>query len=218
MVKMSYKNSGRHLLGVTPPRGTGGVPRCVLGAPRGVWVFPGDLGMTPGRMAVPPGGPWMSLRVSGCPEGSLGCSQRGLRVPLRGRWGCPQGGFWVPPRVSGALLVGLILLTSLPDLQESRRGLGGAQEIFWGYQGTFKGCQETFWGYHHPPAAPHLDVGLRQGDHLGQDVGHLQVLQLIPLPCALPEPGRGRGDSGGSPRAPKSPEEGTLTWCRTWMR
>uniref|UniRef100_A0A8C3V7Z4 Saposin B-type domain-containing protein n=1 Tax=Catharus ustulatus TaxID=91951 RepID=A0A8C3V7Z4_CATUS len=51
-----------------------------------VWVFPGDLWVTLGRMEVSPDGPWMSLQVSGCPRGSLGCSQRGLRVPLRG-WG-----------------------------------------------------------------------------------------------------------------------------------
>lgn len=121
-------------------------------------------------------------------------------------------------RVSGALLVCLILLTSFPDLQESRRGLGEAQETFWVCKGMFRERHRTFWGYHRTPVPPHLDVGLGQGNHLGQDVSHLQVLQLVPLPCALPGPRSGWGDSGVSTAPPKSPEEETLTWCSTWMR
>lgn len=88
-------------------------------------------------------------------------------------------------RVSGTLLVGLILLTSLPDLQESRRGLGGTEDIL-GVAGDVQGVSGDILGVPPPPTPPHLDVGLGQGDHLGQDVSHLQVLQLVPLPCALP--------------------------------
>lgn len=72
-----------------------------------------------------PGSLWMSTRELGVlPKGSQG-TPKGLGIPLRGGWGCHQGVFCMPPKVSGTLLVCLILLTSLPDLQESRRGLGG---------------------------------------------------------------------------------------------
>lgn len=158
-------------------------------------------------MEVSPGGLWVSLRVSGCPGGAWGAPKGGLRVPPRGLGMSPRRSLGVPRGLRR--LVG----SSHPPHVASRsageqEGVGGAQETFWGCQGMFGGCQGTFWGYHCPPVPPHLDVGLRQGDHLGQDVGHLQVLQLVPLPCALPGPRRGRGDSGGSPWAPQAPQGG----------
>lgn len=70
------------------------------------------------------------------------------------------------------MLVGLILLAPLPDLRGGKnKGVSNVGEGFWGGRGV--------------PVSPHLDVSLGKRDHLRQDVGDLQVLQLIPLPGAL---------------------------------